>query len=392
MKSYLDTLERLGYAMPYKLGVNLILNSLNKEYDQFVQNYNMHIMGKRIDELHAMLKFHEKGIPKKAETPAVLSIREGNIQKDKKKPKGAKSNDKGKNKLAYAPKPKISPVPKRDNPAKDSICHHYKEVGHWRRNCLSYQAGLKKRKNASVVNTSDDFSRYGYVYLIKHNMRCLKHLRSLRRKLKINSLTPPYTPQHNGVSERRNRTLLNMVRSMMNLTTLPKSFGDMLSSMQLAFSIWFQPRRLKGRLIKYEASGSHGLLESSGSDRGLELIQEKDIQPSKNTSEIHNEVVAIEVDPQNVEVFIRRSARIPQATDRYGLYVDVEEYELGDLNEPPYKATVSDPEFEIWLEAMNTEMQSIKDNEVWVLVDLPPNGRTVRSKKDFQKKTGMDGN
>nr|GEV70537.1 putative reverse transcriptase domain-containing protein [Tanacetum cinerariifolium] len=38
--------------------------------------------------------------------------------------------------------------------------------------------------------------------------------------------TPPYTPQHNGVLERRNRTLLDMVRSMMSQTTLPKSFWD----------------------------------------------------------------------------------------------------------------------------------------------------------------------
>nr|GEY35032.1 retrovirus-related Pol polyprotein from transposon TNT 1-94 [Tanacetum cinerariifolium] len=40
----------------------------------------------------------------------------------------------------------------------------------------------------------------------------------------VSQLTPPYTPQHNGVSGKRNRTLLDMVRSMMNLTTLPKSF------------------------------------------------------------------------------------------------------------------------------------------------------------------------
>ncbi|GJW08276.1 hypothetical protein Tco_1570699 [Tanacetum coccineum] len=77
MKSYLDTLERLGYALPNELGVSLILNSLNKEYDQFVQNYNMHSMGKMIVELHAMLILYEKGIPKKSETPAVLAIREG---------------------------------------------------------------------------------------------------------------------------------------------------------------------------------------------------------------------------------------------------------------------------------------------------------------------------
>ncbi|GKD13933.1 retrotransposon protein, putative, ty1-copia subclass [Tanacetum coccineum] len=42
----------------------------------------------------------------------------------------------------------------------------------------------------------------------------------------VQQLTPPYTPQHNGVSERRKRTLLDMVRSMMNLTTLSLFFWD----------------------------------------------------------------------------------------------------------------------------------------------------------------------
>ncbi|GJW08735.1 putative retrotransposon ty1-copia subclass protein [Tanacetum coccineum] len=50
------------------------------------------------------------------------------------------------------------------------------------------------------------------------------------------------------------------------------------------------------------------------------------------------------------------------------------------------------PEIDKWLEAMNTKMQSMKDNQVWVLVDLPPNGRTVGSKWLFKKKTDMDGN
>ncbi|GKE11534.1 hypothetical protein Tco_1415085, partial [Tanacetum coccineum] len=127
IKSYLDTLEHLGYAMPNELGVSLIFSSLNKDYDQFVQNYNMHSMGKMIAELHVMLKLHENGIPKKAKTPVVLAIREGKIQKDKRKPRGAKGKDRGKNKLSYAPKPKIPPPPKRDNPTKNSVCHHCKE-------------------------------------------------------------------------------------------------------------------------------------------------------------------------------------------------------------------------------------------------------------------------
>ncbi|GKG55601.1 hypothetical protein Tco_0574495, partial [Tanacetum coccineum] len=94
------------------------------DYDQFIQNYNMHSMGKTIAELHAMLKLHEKGILKKVETPAVVAILEGKIQNDGKKLQGVKGKDKGNKKLAYAPKPKIPPPPKREHSLKDSVCHH----------------------------------------------------------------------------------------------------------------------------------------------------------------------------------------------------------------------------------------------------------------------------
>nr|GFB67865.1 retrotransposon protein, putative, Ty1-copia subclass [Tanacetum cinerariifolium] len=60
------------------------------------------------------------------------------------------------------------------------------------------------------------------------------------------------------------------------------------------------------------------------------------------------------------------------------LYIDAEEHELRDLGEPAnYKAALLDPESKKWLNAMNVEMQSMKDNEVWVLVELHPNGKTV---------------
>ncbi|GJS98136.1 retrotransposon protein, putative, ty1-copia subclass [Tanacetum coccineum] len=130
----------------------------------------------------------------------------------------------------------------------------------------------------------------------------------------------------------------------------------------------------KKNLMVQEASRSHGPLKSSGSDKGLEIIQEEDTQPSENNSEEHNDVAPIVVERQNVKVHIHRSARIPQAPDIYGFYVDVVEYELRDLDKPPnYKDALSDPRSDKWLEAMNTEMQFIKDNQVWVLVELPPN-------------------
>ncbi|GJS79085.1 zinc finger, CCHC-type containing protein, partial [Tanacetum coccineum] len=118
-------MERLGYPMPLVLGVNMILTSLSKDYDQFVQNYNMHDMGKTILELHAMLKLAEKG--------------------------------KGKSKLAYDPKHKIPPPPKKEHPAKDTECHHCHKTGHWKRNCPLYLAELKKNK-ANASGTSGIFT------------------------------------------------------------------------------------------------------------------------------------------------------------------------------------------------------------------------------------------
>ncbi|GKC90332.1 putative RNA-directed DNA polymerase [Tanacetum coccineum] len=156
MKAYLDQMERLGYPMPLVLRVNMILTSLSKDYDQFVQNYNMHGMGKTIPELHAMLKLAEKGIPKK--THVVLSIRQGQIQKPKSQVRGkGKQRGKGKSKLAYDPKHKISPPAKKEHPAKDTECHHYHKTRHQKRNCPLYLAELKKNK-ASTSGTSGIFT------------------------------------------------------------------------------------------------------------------------------------------------------------------------------------------------------------------------------------------
>ncbi|GJS25051.1 retrotransposon protein, putative, ty1-copia subclass [Tanacetum coccineum] len=102
--------------------------------------------------------------------------------------------------------------------------------------------------------------------------------------------------------------------------------------------------------------------EASGSLEDFEIIQEEDMHPSIDTSLHH------EKDDQETE------------------------HELRDLGEPAhYKAALLDPESDKWLNAMNVEMQSMRDNEVWELVNLPPNGKTVGHKWLFKKKTDMDG-
>ncbi|GJT96389.1 retrotransposon protein, putative, ty1-copia subclass [Tanacetum coccineum] len=276
MKNYVK-LEHLGYVLPNDLNIGLILNGLTSDFAGFT-----------VGELHAMLIEYEKGSPKKAETPQLMMIKDGKIQKSNKKSLKAKgrgkANGKGKDKQVYIPKPKNPKPSAKEHPTKDDTCHHCKEVSsielfafphkswvydtscallaHISKKrieklqqegllnsiddgsfnqfipCLSGKMTRKSfphrperatdlleiihtdvcgplrhvsRQGASYFITfTDDYSRYGYDYLLKN-----KH-----------ELTPPYIPQHNGVSERRNHTLLDMVRSMMNLTTLPLSFWD----------------------------------------------------------------------------------------------------------------------------------------------------------------------
>nr|GEZ64716.1 hypothetical protein [Tanacetum cinerariifolium] len=59
--------------------VSLILVSLNKDFESFVQNYNMNDIGKTVNELHAMLKMHEEMLPKKDANPALHAIRAGRV-------------------------------------------------------------------------------------------------------------------------------------------------------------------------------------------------------------------------------------------------------------------------------------------------------------------------
>ncbi|GJV54183.1 retrotransposon protein, putative, ty1-copia subclass [Tanacetum coccineum] len=106
---------------------------------------------------------------------------------------------------------------------------------------------------------------------------------------------------------------------------------------------------LKNSLINQEASGS---LED------LEIIQEEDTHPFVDTSLYHEEDDQEINEPQSDINPIRRSTRTRHAPDRMCLYIDI---------------------------------QFMKDNKVWELVDLPPDRKTVGHKWLFKKETDMDG-
>ncbi|GJY05905.1 retrotransposon protein, putative, ty1-copia subclass [Tanacetum coccineum] len=141
------------------LSVGLILNGLTSDLAGFVKNYNMQNMGKTIGELHVLLIEIEKGLPKKAATPQVMAIQCGRIQKANKKLLNAKGKGKGKcngnEKLVYISKPKNPKPFAKEHPTKDDACHHYKEVGHCKRNFPAYFAELiNKKKQVGTANSS----------------------------------------------------------------------------------------------------------------------------------------------------------------------------------------------------------------------------------------------
>nr|GEV69483.1 hypothetical protein [Tanacetum cinerariifolium] len=149
----------------------------------------------------------------------------------------------------------------------------------------------------------------------------------------------------------------------------------------MGYSFYYPPKNKV--LVAWNAEFLENSLisqEASGSLKDLEIIQEEDTHPAIDTSFNHEED-DLEIDePQSDTVPIRWSTRTRHASDRMCLYIDVEDHELGDLGEPAnYKATLLNHEFEKWLNAMNVEMQSMNDNEVWVLFELHPNGKIIGS-------------
>ncbi|KAK1696826.1 hypothetical protein QYE76_013523, partial [Lolium multiflorum] len=220
MTGHAKKLNDLGIVIPNGLGIHRVLQSLPPSYKNFVMNYNMQNMNKEFPELFGMLKAAEIEIKKEHQ---VLMVNKTTSFKKQGKSKG--KFKKGGKKAATPPmKPKNGPKP-------DAECYYCKEKGHWKRNCSKYLADLKS--GLVKKKKEDDLSRYGYIYLMKHKSETFEKFKEFQsevenqRNKKIKFLRSDRggeylsyefgmhlkkcgIPQRNGVSERRNRTLLDM--------------------------------------------------------------------------------------------------------------------------------------------------------------------------------------
>ncbi|GJW22268.1 hypothetical protein Tco_0032890 [Tanacetum coccineum] len=169
-------------------------------------------------------------------------------------------------------------------------------------------------------------------------MRSLKHSRSFKNEVKINSRrNQALIDQIEDYALESATRILNMVPTKkVDKTPYELRYGKVPNLSYL--------KKIVGRAID------------------LEEIQDEDTSPSKITSKIPMEVEGFKP-PQEEEILIRRSERSRRVPNRLCLNVEAEEHSLGDLNEPTsYKAAMLDLESNKWINAMNAEIQSMIDN------------------------------
>ena len=74
-------------------------------------------------------------------------------------------------------------------------------------------------------------------------------------------------------------------------------------------------------------------------------------------------------------------------------YLGLHEVLVMDTEDPTtFEEAINRDDSKAWYEAMQSEMQSMYDNQVWTLVDIPQGKRVVQNKWVFKMKMDMDGN
>ena len=112
----------------------------------------------------------------------------------------------------------------------------------------------------------------------------------------------------------------------------------------------------------------------------------KSTQKSNSSKRTHDTTIGSSKGQQDDDV-PRRSKRT-RTSKSFGL--DFLTYLLED--EPQsFKETMSSPKAPYWKEATNDEVESILQNHMWELVDLPPGSKPLGYKWIFKKKMKADG-
>ncbi|KAL8134929.1 hypothetical protein AgCh_009805 [Apium graveolens] len=469
MMSHLNEIEILGAELDRETQIDIILMSLSKIFEQFRLNYNMNKRQYSLAELLTELQAAEglfrqsvqvnvaekgssskpKGIKKKKKAQTQKTVKAVGVQGGVKKPKGKcfrckqsghwkqdcplpkKTNNTGHinlrriqrlvvdgplSSLAVEPFPVCESflegkMTNRPFKAKGNRAKQVLELVH---SDLCGPMNIQEKGGYEYfVTFIDDYSRYGYVYLLRRKSECfdkfkeykaktekrinksIKSLRSdrggeyllgeFREYLSENGiesqLTAPGTPQQNGVAERRNRALLESVRSMMSYSDLPKSF-------------WGHALEIAAYLLNLVPSKSvpkTPLELWTGDKPSLRYIRIWGCPAhvlNKNATKLESRTKPV----TNTAPVPRRSGRVVQQRDRFMFLGESSDLVPGEHDDDPrtYEEAVQDKDADLWQKAMKSEIESMYSNQVWELVEPPKGIKPIGCKWIYKKKRGLD--
>ncbi|GJS76889.1 retrotransposon protein, putative, ty1-copia subclass [Tanacetum coccineum] len=382
MKGYVDQLERLGYMLPQDLIVGLILNGLTKDFAGFVRNYNMHNMGKTISELHAMLIEYEKGLPKKAKTPQLLK---------KKKQVGSASS------------PSIFTIELFAFPNKswvyDTGCGTHicitkqgvREIRKMKQGALYLYVGNGVHAQVEAIGSYDLVLPNGLVICLDNCHYAPSITRGVVHIRAKHNLDSTYL-WHCRLAHISKKRIERLQQEGLLKSTDDESFDQCVSCLSGKMTRKLFPRRperatdLLG-IIHTDVCGP--LRHVSRQDYALESATRiLNMVPTKKVDKTPYELWYAEFFEKNLitQEVSGRAIDLEEIQDEdtspseITSKIPMEEHSLRDLNEPTsYKVAMFDSKSNKWIDALNAEIQSMMDNMVWVLVDLPP-GCTIVGK------------
>ncbi|GJY35801.1 putative RNA-directed DNA polymerase [Tanacetum coccineum] len=263
----------------------------------------------------------------------------------------------------------------------DDMCVDHSDLPQKMENATTYQNEVENQLGRKIkVLRSDRGGEYLSIEFFDH----------LKNYGIVSQLTPPRTPQLNRVAERRNRTLLDMVRSMMSRATLPISFwGYALETaahilnlvptkkvLKTPFEMW-KRKRPSLRHIKiwgcevYDRRESQEKLEARSEKCLFVSYPEESFgylfyKPKDNVSTDEELIVNTDtqpevvtpVKPDDISLPIRRtSGRVSKPPQfYYGFHIEedkISDSTLSELDEPAnYKEAMAILEATNWKEAM----------------------------------------
>nr|GEV82289.1 hypothetical protein [Tanacetum cinerariifolium] len=193
---------------------------------------------------------------------------------------------------------------------------------------------VSKKGASYFITFTDDYSRYGYVYLLKHKHEVFETFKdyALESVARILNTVP---------TKKVDKTLYELWHGKVPNLSYLKVWGCE-AHVKCHTPDQLQQRSVKCIFVGYlkETMGYYFYYPPKN-----KIVVERSVRTHKAPDRL---CLNVEID-----------------SDRLCFNVEVEEHSLGDLNEPAnYKASLSDPEFEKWLVAMNAEMQSMYDNKV----------------------------